>query len=349
MNRHAAVCVVSSLCVLLSCGGADGGQSKRPGAPTAPALFRESFLLTDSLELESTDQSPIVRISGLAIDHAGRIVLADASERTVRIHAPDGRLLKLIGRSGDGPGEFREPRFIMALSGNELAIGEGTGKLHVFRNDSLVRTQQLEGLTFVSSFSHDPSRGMLVAIQTDGEKSSLYLYDVQGKLLKSIPVVANKPAPDQPLDPRWNNVYQAWSTTCGDGHAYVATTISDSVWRVALDDGAIASQSAAYVGYSAPVLPDPSAPVDRAKLFGWIKKYDAVQGIMCERGQVGFTFVRGTRNYGDPQVFMLREGDRWQGYSEALPVVAFRGDTLLALLNASDKQERFWIGKYVRR
>lgn len=237
----------------------------------------------------------------------------------------------------------------MALSDNELAIGEGTGKLHLFRNDSLVRTRQLEGLTFVSSFTSDPSRGMLVAIQTDAEKSSLNLYDVGGELRKSIPVVANKPAPDQPQDPRWNNVYQAWSATCGNGYAYVATTISDSVWRVALDDGSITSQSAAYAGYSAPALPGLSEAINRARPFDWIKKYDVVQSIMCERDQVGFTFVRGTRNYGDPQVFMRREGDHWQGYSEALPVMAFRGDTLLTLLNASDKQEHFWIGKYVRK
>jgi hypothetical protein len=55
------------------------------------------------------DVAPIGEISGLAIDAAGRIYLADMQEPRILVFSSAGKLLSTIGRKGQGPGEFTAP------------------------------------------------------------------------------------------------------------------------------------------------------------------------------------------------------------------------------------------------
>jgi len=43
----------------------------------------------------------------LAVDDAGRIYVVDNKPASIKVFAPDGRLVRTIGREGEGPGEFR--------------------------------------------------------------------------------------------------------------------------------------------------------------------------------------------------------------------------------------------------
>lgn len=52
---------------------------------------------------------PIGEISGLAIDAAGRVYVADMQEPRILVFSSDGKLISTIGRKGQGPGEFTAP------------------------------------------------------------------------------------------------------------------------------------------------------------------------------------------------------------------------------------------------
>lgn len=52
----------------------------------------------------------------------GRIVAASAGTQQVRFYAADGRLLRAVGRSGQGPGEFGAPFWLGRLRGDSVAV-----------------------------------------------------------------------------------------------------------------------------------------------------------------------------------------------------------------------------------
>jgi len=60
---------------------------------------------------ENAPRTPffIGEVSGLALDDAGRLYISDFQEPRVVVFAPDGRQLGIIGRKGQGPGEFTAP------------------------------------------------------------------------------------------------------------------------------------------------------------------------------------------------------------------------------------------------
>jgi len=51
----------------------------------------------------------------------GRIVVASAGTQQIRIYHADGRLLRAVGRAGEGPGEFRAPFWLGRLRGDSIA------------------------------------------------------------------------------------------------------------------------------------------------------------------------------------------------------------------------------------
>lgn len=52
----------------------------------------------------------------------GRIVAASAGNQQVRFYAADGRLLRAVGRSGQGPGEFGAPFWLGRLRGDSVIV-----------------------------------------------------------------------------------------------------------------------------------------------------------------------------------------------------------------------------------
>jgi hypothetical protein len=320
----------------------DASTSRRP--TSAPA-FTAGFRTVDSVYLQSTDTAPIVRISGVAVDSTGRIVIADASERTVRIYSSQGKLLKSLGRTGDGPGEFREPRYLTALPDAELLIGEGGGRLHRYKNDSLMYSVQMDSVTFISGMTVGRP-GIILVSTGDLRESSVVELSLEGKFQKKTTVFKGIPVGEKPEDPRWQSVFQVWSAACGSKQ-FVAATVGDSIWEADTVDAQWRSQHVVYQGYSPPRLPSAANPPNRARPFDWIKSYDVIQGLICGGEQVAFTFVRGVRNYGDPQVLMIRRGEEWSSYGSGPPVILIRSDTLYSLLRPGS--DSTWIGKHVRR
>ena len=72
------------------------------GAETGPA----SFLYTKSIEADSK----------------GRIFVYDRRTQDIRLFAPDGKLVRVIGRVGSGPGEFRDAEGIAIARDGRLSV-----------------------------------------------------------------------------------------------------------------------------------------------------------------------------------------------------------------------------------
>lgn len=71
---------------------------------------------------ESDPDDFIGRLAGAVLMDDGRVVVADASTREVRVHAPDGSFLQRFGGQGGGPGEFSRSIALYRGLGDTLVV-----------------------------------------------------------------------------------------------------------------------------------------------------------------------------------------------------------------------------------
>jgi hypothetical protein len=71
----------------------------------------------------------------------GRFIIVTSQPVTVRVHDAGGRYLHLLGRSGEGPGEYRSAADLGVTAGDTVqVVSSGTGRWSVFRlSGDLVR------------------------------------------------------------------------------------------------------------------------------------------------------------------------------------------------------------------
>ncbi len=82
------------------------GQPVASAAQAAPPRWRGTIDLTIG-GADANDDASFGRVSGVAVDRAGRMFVADGQDNQVRIFSPGGALVARIGRMGSGPLEFK--------------------------------------------------------------------------------------------------------------------------------------------------------------------------------------------------------------------------------------------------
>lgn len=65
--------------------------------------------LVEEVRFSGEDGTPaeIGQPQSLAVDETGRVYVVDSKPAVIKVFAPDGSLVRTIGREGEGPGEFR--------------------------------------------------------------------------------------------------------------------------------------------------------------------------------------------------------------------------------------------------
>ena len=109
-----------------------------PPAPAAPsgtstaspdtelvdmAAFSESFEVVRSLILQETDQAMTVRPL-VTNDGRGQLLVSEPMEGQVNIFGFDGELRAVLGRRGEGPGEFAFPLIAHPTSDGGVVVGD---------------------------------------------------------------------------------------------------------------------------------------------------------------------------------------------------------------------------------
>jgi hypothetical protein len=114
---------VALLVILLSC-----GQEPRSEEPFNLELPQPEVLV-------STESELIGRPSDIALDSEGHIWVADLLNKRVVLLGRDGRLIRTIGREGDGPGEFRWPMTVVANDSLVRVYDPGHRAIQDYRPD----------------------------------------------------------------------------------------------------------------------------------------------------------------------------------------------------------------------
>ncbi len=90
-----------------------------PPPPIQTLAPRELWRVTDG---DEETGNILGRILDAAVDAAGNTYLLDAGFTTVRVFDPAGKSLGTLGRAGEGPGEFSNPRGCLALADGRVGV-----------------------------------------------------------------------------------------------------------------------------------------------------------------------------------------------------------------------------------
>jgi hypothetical protein len=128
---------------LPACG--DGSADGRIDADALPVLS-----LTEDVRLGSVEDPDrgFSRVGGITVARDGRVYVLELTDRQVRVFGPDGARLHVVGRAGQGPGEFRSEDLRMGFVGDTLWVNDRShGRIALFQPDgALVRTIVVEPL-----------------------------------------------------------------------------------------------------------------------------------------------------------------------------------------------------------
>lgn len=335
MTLPRAACILLVFCLLFgACTSRDAPpMSTRPPASTRSLPFASAFALKDTVRLQQ-DGAPIVRISGLEIEPGThRILLADASEGNVKLFDSTGRLIRILGSRGTGPGQFTEPRYPRFGPDGSIHVCEGAGRISVFTSSGdfarLIQTK----VTFVTGFALRPN-GTYILAGPAALGASLVEVTNDGTTLRVFPVLARIPVKDHPDDPRWRGLMSVYLSMRHDT-AFVVTTLSDTLWAVSLSDSTAEAIGLPLPSYQPPKLPTRAAEA-QGKPFAWANAFHRATTPIITATAVAIPLVQGILNYGDPSIIALYEHGQVIELTSGVPLLASDGNTIYALHTPND-------------
>ena len=109
----------------------------------------ESWTLPDSGVvigvMDGAAEEVLGEVAGVAVDEEGRIWVADDQAKEIRVFDPDGVFLRVVGREGEGPGEFRNLSGLARAPGGVAALDGVLARVTVFDAEGgVVRSFRLE-------------------------------------------------------------------------------------------------------------------------------------------------------------------------------------------------------------
>ncbi len=132
----------------------DGGPPPSARSRTAEKKWTEqqAWKISSSaaLVLGETSADPDAEfgdVRGAIASSDGRIAVADGYADAIRVFSPSGQLVRTIGRSGAGPGEFSDPVGLYLLEGDTLAVRDlATARITLFDFEgNLAGTERVAG------------------------------------------------------------------------------------------------------------------------------------------------------------------------------------------------------------
>ncbi len=158
-----------------------GGPPAPPSSAVAPTNLAAFLDWGVPVEMEENDR--VINVTPhVAVDPRGGFLVADAREAQVRLYGADGDLRRVIGRKGNGPGEFRHLSAVRRLPDGRIAATEMSGKVSVFDADgkALLRARQAPVAPLYDADVLDARHLVLAGRRAGtGGTSLVHVYDVE--------------------------------------------------------------------------------------------------------------------------------------------------------------------------
>lgn len=190
----------TATCLLLGFGTLFAAEINTVTNPKKPIGIPMTLQLTKTLEKGPSDGDDYIWTgpgTSLQVDKRGHIFVADTAENRILEYSTDGKLLRQIGKSGEGPGEFQRLRNFSILNDGTAIAFENMGAfsaLSYFDKEMKYKDRKtISGIgrspRFVN-FSPDGSKLTSVASIWDVEKgreiTEFLVMDQEFKVLKNL-------------------------------------------------------------------------------------------------------------------------------------------------------------------
>jgi hypothetical protein len=166
----------------------------------APCVAQQTVRIRESDHLDTVEIAEILRIGslddtatafgqiwGAAFGPDRSIYVADGYGYHVRHYDAEGRLLRTIGRQGDGPGEFRLPWAVAVDDHHSLVVwDEAQRRFSWFTPEGMpLRTFRAQGHWVVASMRFTPESQLVVGGFGPGDSAAVHLFATDGRLVRS--------------------------------------------------------------------------------------------------------------------------------------------------------------------
>ena len=131
VRSPAPVVAAGFLFFLMACG--DGPVEDADGSRWLEVQFTEEFHVGDE-----PSEHPFAGITGMAFAPDGRLLVLDRIDRTVTTYDAGGNQVGRWGRAGDGPGEFPNPPYSIAVSDEGVVAVNTYARLNRYSLDGEV-------------------------------------------------------------------------------------------------------------------------------------------------------------------------------------------------------------------
>jgi hypothetical protein len=122
----------------------------------------------------------------VTLDSRGGYLVADGREAQVRRYGEDGTLMQVVGRKGNGPGEFRDLVGVHRLADGRIVVAGMGGRISVFDESGrkLLRTRESGLMPLYESAVLAGPRLLLAGRGGTGGTSLVHVYDVDAGTLE---------------------------------------------------------------------------------------------------------------------------------------------------------------------
>ncbi len=160
-----------------------------------PQLFSEQIKLSLDLEIKEPENIIFYGLGDIATDSKNNIYILDRQEKSVYLFNEEGKFLKKIGRSGQGPGEFERPCSIYIDAKDIIYIlDERNRRVEIFDSDaSYIKSTKI--INFPTGSGHhiivDKSGNFYISGCYRFQNSAIAKFSPAGEQLKhfSLPLI----------------------------------------------------------------------------------------------------------------------------------------------------------------
>ena len=243
--------------------------------------FSKIFERQKVIELHE-DIEPISVIVGFSVDSRGNILIGDLQNHNIKIYDQNGNLLKIIGRQGEGPGEFRMIRgididfngkiYVSDMTNRRISIFDSSGN---FLNSFIVtESHPCDRIKLYGDHIFIGGLKQIIEKSTSSYAYGLYIhiYDKKGNFIKSF-----YPTNKRALKLNVIGPFVAFDIS-KEGYIYCVQRTFYEISKYSSNGEFIKSFSRKAAFYR-PVIKQPETVKTRAELDQWYEKWHQVLGL----------------------------------------------------------------------
>jgi hypothetical protein len=303
-----------------------------------------------SVILEEGAEHVLASFGGAAVSAEGALLWADPRESNVKLYSPDGTLRKIIGRRGEGPGEFLTPLYPRFGGDEAIYVADvATSTLSRFSlsGEYLDRISPLP-LRVIGGFEVLEGGGFLISGYSAATRDQevVVQLDDSGKVTRRLLPIRDVVPDEAPPHAAWDHL-RAFGVGVGAPYAYVSSALSDSIWRIHLQSGEIVSDRVAAPGKPAMSPPSEDSVGDIQSLLRWARNQFTMASPIVATDLLVLTFMRGAFLDGADVIQLIRSNEgAWWLSTDGAVVVAANDQFVVAIRRSTNRVEALY---YPRR